>query len=184
MPEFVDMICNLGSETQKKERLHLPWKSSRFVPVVRGTCTRDWNAFIGVWFDVRLWENGGLEIWFGYSKKDRSSQILFVPWLGHLIANGLRNIERVRRYAVLPSLTYELELQLAVYGQRTILRGFGENYITWYEAQLPVGEHVMPRSEVGSVDGFDGLITQHFTDWFNLAGQEWDTEISVDYRLE
>ena len=183
-PQFINMQGYLKQETQASVQLFSPESFRQFRPVVRGTCLSEKFSPIGVWFDAYVWENGGLEIWFGNSNKFGSNLVLFSPWLGNFFANGFRNVERIRRYADLPLLSYGLETQLTVYGGPMILREFGDNYFSGYEAQLPVGEHVMPRSEVGSVDCFDGLITQNFTDWFNLAGKEWDTEISVDYRLD
>ena len=184
VPQFVGMKGHLRLERLSDVSLLLPRPFRQFRPVVRGTCLEGKIPYSGVWFAAQIWEHGGLEIWFGYGEKHGSNLVLFSAWLGYLVANGLRNVERVRRYAELPLLSYGLETQLTVQGQPMILRGFDDTHFLGYEAQLPVGEHVMPRSEVGSVDCFDGLITQHFTDWFNLAGEEWDAEISVDYRLD
>ena len=187
--EVVPQLVNMKGQTQGSQRpfevsLFLPQNYYNVRPIVRGTRLFSEFTDLGDWFSANVWENGGLEIWFGIGE-DRDSKLrLHAVWLGCLFANGLRNVERIRRFAGVPLLSYGLEAQLSIHGKPTILRGFGDHVVEQIGPVLPIGNHVMPRSEVGPVGDFDGLLTQHFTDWFNLAGFDWDAEISVDYRLD
>ena len=183
VPEMLGMRGKIQQKEISNISLYLPWKFHQSKPIVRGTQLWSEVQERKACFYAFLWDNAGLDIWFSYNRRNEKNLQFFSEWLGALLSNALRNVERIRRSGKIPSLLYGLETQLTIYGQPTILSSFGNTGILTYEAQLPVGEHAMPRSEVGSVDGFDGLITQHFTDWFNLAGVDWDAEISVDYLL-
>ena len=181
-PQFVGLSGTIKQEKETSVGFIYPDRLPYLNPVVRGTRLTNNNTFTNFSFDSRLWENGGLEVWIG--RTERFDPNLPLAWLGWLLANGLRNVERIRRYANLPLLSYRFVTQLIVYDGPMILKAFGDNSIRLIEPRLPTGDHVMPPHEVEAVASFDDIVTQYFTDWFNLAGEEWDAEISVDYRLD
>lgn len=102
------------------------------------------------------------------------------------LANGLRNVERIRRYAGNPVLDYGLEAQIVVFGCDLVLRGFRELYHAPLPSEvLEFGNHdKFPRYSIGTLDEFDTLVNIFITDWFNNAGVDWyNNEIMVDYQL-
>lgn len=121
--------------------------------------------------------------------ENKYSEKFYPHWLVGLLANGLRNIERIRRYVGNPMLMYGLELEVNVFGGNARLVDFNYSFVHNHEfgvgpLKLHLGDHLFPRYEIGSVDEFDGLVNTFVTDWFNNAGFDWrDNEIAVDYQL-
>ena len=121
--------------------------------------------------------------------KNMDSEKLYPHWLVGLLANGLRNIERIRRYVGNPMLIYGLEVGVHVFDENARLVDFNYSFVHNHEfgvgpLKLHLGDHLFPRYEIGSVDEFDGLVNTFVTDWFNNAGFDWrDNEIAVDYQL-
>ena len=182
-PEFINMVSEWKNTYTNKIPFSLIFVGYQDRPIVRGTSRWYEYPAQGISLVNYLRENGVLDVWFRcriYSAIRENHVDVQLETLGGLLANGLRNVERVRRHAGLPSLTYGLEAQLRAF------RGHGQSdYGGWrgFRQSLPVGDHVLPPFPIGRVDGFDGIVTQFITDWSNLAGSDWHGEITVDYKL-
>ena len=119
IPENVPLNATLTGRTDEQINVDLPWRNFEDRPIVRGTQ----RSVLALGPNKRrtshkleLWSDGGLEVWF--ARVDRlgsgDSTELYPSWLVAAIGNGLRNVERVRKFAAAPSLSYGCESQLSV----------------------------------------------------------------------
>ena len=162
-----------------------PLDQPRSSPILRGTKINYLNNSDDV-SQIILRSDGVLNVSVTHGYDDR---VLYPHWLVGLLANGLRNIERIRRYEGNPMLMYGLEVEVNVFGGNATLFDFNNFFvyapeIGFGKLRLQLGDYLFPRYEIGSVDEFDGLVNTFVTDWFNNAGFDWrDNEIAVDYQL-
>ncbi len=190
-PQIVDIPLHLNDKDHNNTLIHGVhiWGSPSHMPVIRGTeigRSEEYSNFQCFQWKITLWSNGGLETWFGFSEPNQSEvSKLFSDWIVTWLANSLRNIERVRRYVGMPTLSYGLETQLKIFGRRVNLRRFREiEPIFDSSSYLECGDHSsFPRYPVGASDEFDEVVNLFLRDWFNAAGTDFAQQIVVDYQL-
>ena len=186
-PEMVDLSAVFEDQLENRSQIQFPRQYFEERPIVRGTSLRNSPYSFGQGLHelkIDLWSNGGLDIWFGHNDHINGNLRLYADWLVALLANGLRNIERIKRFATSPSLSYGLEAQMKVFGENAVLYSFGEYEIFMDNGVFSIGDHVLPRSEVSSINDFDDLVNRFLMDWFNDAGRDWVKRISVNFRVD
>ena len=187
IPDLAHLSATFSHSPTERFWIQFPQQYFENRPTVRGVSRRN-NSFIRDRgrdvLKMDIWSNGGLETWFGQNEETNGTLRLYADWLVKLFANGLRNIERIRRIANLPSVAYGSEAKLSVFGKPVILYDFGEIEILTHRGSISIGDHVLPCSEVGPIDDFNGLVNQFVEDWFNVAGRDWSREIVLDYGLD
>ena len=187
IPEMVRLSATLSNRPEHKFWVQFPSPYFEDRPIIRGMSRRDYSFISGrgrTLMKMDIWSNGGLEIWFGQNELFNNGLRLYADWLVTLFANGLRNVGRIRRSANLSSVSYGLEAQLHAFGKPVVLYDFGEIEIMTHRGLISIGDHVLPRSEVGPFDDFNALVNQFVVDWFNDAGRDWTKVITLNYNLE
>ncbi len=161
-----------------------------YIPVLRGTkFIYDRDSFS---IDREtLWSDGVLEVLNGFAKGRPVEKVLYLNAVVHWLANGLRNIERIRRYAGTPTLEYGLEVQLVVFGNDVKLIKFlitataDRSQLVFDAPELKCGNYDgFPRYRIGAIDEFNDAVNLFIIDWLNNAEIEAPKfEIEVDYEL-
>ena len=187
VPETVNLSAYIDGTADTTFPMVAPWEYLQERQILRGTLLTDFEVArykgFSAW-ELTLWSDGGFEMWSAENEL-RNDQLLLLPeWLLSWIANGLRNVERVRRYADLPSLELGLEIELRVVGQPLSFPRFRRSNYPFNVPRLDVGTHIYPRYEVGAVNTFDHVASLIIKDWFNDAGYDWRDRVVVDYQLD
>lgn len=150
------------------------------LPILRGTKI-NYLSYSDDLSQIILRSDGVLNVSIVHGRNTVSEK-LYPHWLVGLLANGLRNIERIRRYTGNSMLMYGLEVGVHIFGENATLVDF--NFLGVGPIELQPGDYVFPKYEIRGVDEFDDLVNTFVTDWFNNAGFDWrDNEIAVDYQL-
>ncbi len=155
-------------------------------PIVRGTALTDVESVRDVGYatqEFTLWSNGGLEMWIAEKDIMYDRLRLHPEWLLNPIANGLGNVERVRRYVDSPTLEYGLEVELRIVGKTLAIHNFKEEDTSSGYQTIDIGKHIYPRYPVGAVNTFDDVASLIIKDWFNNAGYDWHNRVVIDYQL-
>ena len=187
IPELVPLKFAFSDQPDDLRWIQFPQQSFEVRPILRGRsmrsssfCTKRGRHEI----KIDLWSNGGLEIWYGNNTWVDDTLRLYSSWLVTLLANGLRNVARIRRISRLSNLSFQMDVEMQVFGKNVALYDFNEIEILSDRGSISVGDHVLPRSEVGLTDGFNHAVNEFLVDWFNEAGRDWRDEIKVNYRLD
>ena len=147
-PEILNFKAHYESEATSPFSVSAPGGSSETRPVVRGTRIQYYIPteldMVPTW-EYTLWSNAGMEVWYCNSIVDSQGQSKvgierFVAWL----SNGLRNVDRVRKQAGLPSLNYGLEAHLKIFGQSALFLRFHEPLFQVNTTKMSVGDHIYP----------------------------------------
>lgn len=186
VPETVNLSAGIAGTTDSTFPLVPPWDYLQERQILRGTLLTNFELARHEGFsrwELALWSDGGYEMWTADNELRNDQLRLYPEWLLGWIANGLRNVERVRRYAGVPMLELGLEIELRVNGQPLWFPRFGNQFRHFKIPTLEIGSHLYPRYEIGSVDTFNDLASEIIKDWFNDAGYDWRDRVVVDYQL-
>ncbi len=186
VPETVNLSAHINGRTDTTFPVVPPWHYLQERQILRGTLLTDFELARHEGFlrwVLTLWSDGGFEMWSADNELQNDRLRLYPEWLLSWVANGLRNVERVRRYAGVPSLEFGLEIALAIFGQELLFYRFGDRSFPFDIPRLGVGKHLFPRYVIGPVNKFDDVASQIIKDWFNDAGCDWRDRVVVDYHL-
>ena len=186
VPETVKLSAHIDGTADTTFPVVPPWEYLQERQILRGTLLTDFELArykgFSPW-ELTLWSDGGFEMWSADDELRNDQLCLYPEWLLSWIANGLRNVERVRKYAGLPTLELGLEIELRVVGQPLLFPRFRRANYPFNVPWLDIGTHNYPRYAVGSVDTFNDVSSLIIKDWFNDAGYDWRDRVAIDYRL-
>ena len=186
-PQRVDPVAHYKNRSEDRFRLSSSSVLLNNRPVVRGTKLYSYvpeaGDIIPSW-EFTLWSNGGMETWYADNLLHQDRLVLPLAELVSWFVNGLRNVERVRIYAGLPSLSYVVEAQLKIFGKPAAFYGLRTPMFINRHLVHKCGDRLFPRYEVGPKDSFDETVNLFAKDCFNDAGVDWGSELVVDYGFE
>lgn len=97
------------------------------------------------------------------------------------VASVVRMVDIIRAQASRPTQDFALEIEFGCSDSMRMDAYVG--FVPSGLKNLPVGQTILPRYEIGSRDGFNELLTTVDGDFWNMGGNHPDWQLALDWPL-
>ena len=163
--------------------LRMPLFSGAWRPTLRGSVKTDGSIREKSIASIEVNDDGFIQTYLIVEKDSSFEELIIFPsWCEALFVNSLLFAERFRAAARAPAAEYGLEFVLSARGSVARIGAYGHGYPFRFRGTVREGDHAFPRYSIGAREDFGDLASLFDRDFWNLAGEDYDQKLIVDFE--